>query len=87
MHDAVVVQLTSAAQNKFQVIGNAAILRRPRAERDLRVIASALGVGYVVLGQVQPSGDHVRVLAHLIRVPEQTHVWVTRLERPVDAPA
>ena len=83
--DAVVAQLASAAQNKFQVIGNAAILRRPRAERDLRVIASSLGVGYVVLGQVQPSGDHVRVLAHLIRVPEQTHVWVTRLERPVDA--
>jgi len=83
--DAVVAQLTAAGQNKFQVIGNAAILRRPRAERDLRVIASSLGVKYVVLGQVQPSGDHVRVLAHLIRVPEQTHVWVTRLERPADA--
>jgi len=39
-----------------------------------------------VLGQVQPSGARVRVLAHLIRLPEQTHVWVTRVERPVDDP-
>jgi DNA-binding winged helix-turn-helix (wHTH) protein/TolB-like protein len=83
--DTVVAQLTAIGQNRFQVIGNAAILRRPRADRDLRAIASSLGVGYVVLGQVQPSGDQVRVLAHLIRAPEGTHVWVTRLERPVDA--
>ena len=41
---------------------------------------------YVVIGQVQLSGSQVRVLAHLIRVPEQTHVWVTRLDRPASDP-
>jgi len=84
--DTLVAQLTASGQGQYQVIGNAAILRRPRAERDLKVIASSLGVGYVVLGQVQLSGARVRVLAHLIRLPEQTHVWVTRLDRPADDP-
>jgi DNA-binding winged helix-turn-helix (wHTH) protein/TolB-like protein len=84
--DTVVAQLTAVAQQRFEVIGNAAILRRPRAERDPKAIAASLGAGYVVLGQVQPSGARVRVLAHLIRLPEQTHVWVTRVERPVDDP-
>jgi DNA-binding winged helix-turn-helix (wHTH) protein/TolB-like protein len=84
--DTVVAQLTAVAQQRFAVIGNAAILRRPRAERDPKAIASSLGAGYVILGQVQPSGSRVRVLAHLIRLPEQTHVWVTRVEREVNDP-
>ena len=84
--DTVVAQLTASGQGQFQVIGNAAVLRGPRERRDLRAIASSLGVGYVVLGQVQLSGARVRVLAHLIRMPEQTHVWVTRVDRPADDP-
>src|SRR5207245_2501791 len=79
--DTVVAQLTASGAGRYQVIGNAAILRGPRERRDLRAIASSLGVGYVVLGQVQLSGARIRVLAHLIRMPEQTHVWVTRLDR------
>ena len=84
--DTVVAQLTASGQGQYQVIGNAAILRRPRDQRDLRAIASSLGVGYIVLGQVQLSGARLRVLAHLIRLPEQTHVWVTRLDRPAGDP-
>lgn len=84
--DTVVAQLTIAGQGRYQVIGNAAILRAPRERRDLRAIASSLGVAYVVIGQVQLSGDNIRVLAHLIRMPEQTHVWVTRLDRRADDP-
>ena len=40
----------------------------------------ALKAGYIVIGQVQRDGERVRVLAHLIRLPEQTHLWVTRVE-------
>jgi len=74
--DAVVADLTSSGG--YGIIGNAAILRVPRPKRDLRAIASSLGVRYVILGQVQGDPLHPRILAHLIRVPEQTHVWVTR---------
>jgi DNA-binding winged helix-turn-helix (wHTH) protein/TolB-like protein len=76
--DSVVADLTTGGDGRLGVIGNAAILRVPRARRDLRAIASTLGVRYVVLGQVQGDATHPRVLAHLIRLPEQTHIWVTR---------
>jgi DNA-binding winged helix-turn-helix (wHTH) protein/TolB-like protein len=77
--DEVVVQLTSRSKSMYRVIGNAQILQLPREQRDLKAIATALNAEYVVLGQVQDSGAQVRVLAHLIRLSDQTHIWVTRV--------
>lgn len=79
--DDVTVRLTSASDGRYRVIGNAAILRTPRAQRDLRVIGSSLNSRYTVLGQVWADGDKVTVLAHLIRLPDLTHIWVVRFER------
>jgi DNA-binding winged helix-turn-helix (wHTH) protein/TolB-like protein len=76
--DAVVADLTVDGAGRYGVIGNAAILRGPREGRDLRAIGSSLRAGYVILGQVQGDAAHPRILAHLIRLPEQTHLWVTR---------
>jgi TolB-like protein len=52
----------------------------------LKSIASTLGAGYVVLGQVQRNGSQTRILAHLIRLTDQTHIWVVRLDRPIVDP-
>lgn len=82
--DALVADLTT--RSGFGIIGNAAILRQPRARRDLRAIGTALSAGYVIIGQVQRDGASHRVLAHLIRVPEQTHLWVVRVDRPAGTP-
>jgi TolB-like protein len=109
--DTVVERLTSLSQGRYQVIGNAQILRLPREQRDLNAIGSSLHAAYVVLGQVQRNeaqrndaqrNDHprsddqgnqdqskrgpVRILAHLIRLPEQTHLWVARTERTLADP-
>jgi len=84
--DSVVEQLTSSAGKRYLVIGNAQILRRTRDQRDLNAIGASLHATYVVLGQVQISGDRIRILAHLIRLPEQTHVWVVRTDSTVDDP-
>lgn len=84
--DSVVERLTSLSQGQYKVIGNAQILRRPREERDLKSIASTLGAGYVVLGQVQRNGSQTRILAHLIRLTDQTHIWVVRVDRTLDDP-
>jgi DNA-binding winged helix-turn-helix (wHTH) protein/TolB-like protein len=84
--DSVVERLTSLGQGQYNVIGNAQILRRPRDERDLRAIASTLGAEYVVLGQVQNNAGQTRILAHLIRLPDQTHLWVVRADRTVGDP-
>jgi DNA-binding winged helix-turn-helix (wHTH) protein/TolB-like protein len=81
--DSVVAELTAGAGERLRVIGNAAVLRRPRAERDLRAIGASLDARIVVLGQVQRSESHVRVIAHLIRLPEQTHLKAVRYERDV----
>jgi DNA-binding winged helix-turn-helix (wHTH) protein/TolB-like protein len=78
--DALVGELTASGEGKFSIIGNAAVLRLPRDQRDIVKIGATLKAGYIVLGQVQREGEKVRVLAHLIRLPEQTHLWVTRVE-------
>ena len=83
--DAVVAELTASGSGRFGIIGNAVALRTPREQRDIVAIGRQLNAGYIILGQVLREGDRVRILAHLIRLPEQTHLWVTRVERaPTD---
>jgi len=84
--DDVVERLTSLSGGRCAVIGNAQILRMPREQRNLGMIASSLHANFIVLGQVQAHGGQVRILAHLIRMPEQTHLLVTRLDRSLDNP-
>jgi DNA-binding winged helix-turn-helix (wHTH) protein/TolB-like protein len=63
------------------VIGNAAVLYQPRAFRDLKRIGSALGADYIVLAQMKTDGSGVRLIAHLIRVQDQVHVWANTYDR------
>jgi len=83
--DDVVVRLTAAGDGHYRVIGNASILRQPRAQRDLNAIGSSLHCDYAVLGQVYSEGGKVLVLAHLIRLSDLTHIWVVRIERNLDS--
>lgn len=78
--DSVVERLTAAGQDHYAVIGNAAILRVPREQWDLPAAAQQLHAHYIVVGQVQAHGDELRILAHLIRLPDQTHIWVDRVD-------
>lgn len=82
--DTVVEQLTLDSRQRYGVIGNAKILRVGREQRDLNAIATSLHAAYVVLGQVQSEGQQTRILAHLVRMPDQTHLWVARLDRPLE---
>lgn len=78
--DNVVEELTRLSGGRYAVIGNARILRLPRDQRDLSAIGASLHAAYIVLGQVQTAGAQTRVLAHLIRLPEQSHLWVSRTD-------
>ena len=78
--DSVVAELTRSGTGRFSVIGNAAILRQARERRDIAAIGASLKAGYVVLCQVQRNGPGISLLAHLIRLPEQKHVHVARIE-------
>ena len=77
--DNFVAELTGS-RGRFDVIGNAAVLRQPRDRRDLSEITSQLKAQYVVMGQLQRAGERGRVLIHLIRRPDQAHLKVTRVE-------
>ena len=78
--DNVVERLAALSDSRYEVIGNARILRGPREERDLNAIARELHAKYIVIGQVQADRDQTRILAHLIRMPEQSHLWVMRVD-------
>lgn len=82
LSDAVVAEFTTASPSGFEIIGNAPILRVGRDRQSLSRIAEDLNANYVVLGQVQRGPTSARVLIHLIRLPSQTHLWVTRVENP-----
>ncbi len=77
LSDAVVEHLARAPE-RWSVIGNAAVLRAPREQRDLAAIARELGADFIVLGQVQERDGARSVLTHLVRAADQKHLWVDR---------
>ena len=80
--DATVARLATPERIKqVEVIGNAAVLRRPRAFRDLKVIGQELQASYVVLAQVKQDQQRIRLIAHLIRVNDGAHVWASTFDR------
>jgi DNA-binding winged helix-turn-helix (wHTH) protein/TolB-like protein len=80
--DATVAQLAQSDRPRLAVVGNAQLLRTARSFRDVKRIGAELNVDYVVLGQVQRDGKGMRVVAHLIRVSDERHVWAHRFDRP-----
>jgi DNA-binding winged helix-turn-helix (wHTH) protein/TolB-like protein len=82
LSDALVAEFTAAFAGKFDVVGNAAVLRTFRDRQDLARIASDVRAEYVVIGQVQKAAEKGRVLIHLIRASDQAHLWVTREDDP-----
>ncbi len=50
---------------------------------DLRTIGRQLGVSHVVEGNLQRSGDQLRIRASLVRVSDGFRVWSQLFERPV----
>jgi DNA-binding winged helix-turn-helix (wHTH) protein/TolB-like protein len=80
--DATVVRLTTPERlPRFGVIGNAAALRFTFVPRDLKAMGQSLGAQYIVLGQVKRDERGFRIVAHLIRVSDQTHVWAKVFDR------
>ena len=52
------------------------------AGADIAEIGRELGVGAVLEGSVQRSGDTLRIIAQLIRVSDQSHLWSKTFDRP-----
>jgi TolB-like protein/Tfp pilus assembly protein PilF len=52
--------------------------------RDLREVASHLGVGHLLEGSLRRSGRRLRVTAQLIRAADGFHLWAERFDREVE---
>jgi DNA-binding winged helix-turn-helix (wHTH) protein/TolB-like protein len=82
LSDATVARLATPERlSRVRVIGNAAALRFTFVPRDLQRMGQSLDAEFIVLGQLKGDGRGVRVVAHLIRVSDQTHVWAATFDR------
>jgi len=83
--DVMVDRLTAMGLGNLGVVGNTPSLRTVRAQRDPAKVKTETGAGYLVFGQVQPDEEGVRLVVHLIRLDDNTHLWVTRVARPLSS--
>ena len=84
MSDVVVERLARLAPGKVSVIGNAAVLRRPRNIRDLKTVAAEVSADYVLLGQLQRQDGGLRFITHFVRLSDGVHLKANRLTAPGD---
>jgi TolB-like protein len=83
VHDEILTDLARIADLK--VISRTSVMQyKTAAKRNLREIASELGVAHVVEGSVQRAGNRVRVRAQLIDARNDVHLWADRYDRPLD---
>jgi DNA-binding winged helix-turn-helix (wHTH) protein/TolB-like protein len=74
--DATVARLAAPERTaSLGVIGNAAALRNPFARGEVQQIARDLGADWVLIGQLKTDGSRLRLIAHLIRASDMTHLW------------
>lgn len=87
--DALVADLATPERlRRLRVIGNASELRFTFSPRNLKAMGDSLGARYIVLGQLKRDDQRYRIVAHLIRVSDQTHVWAATMDRDaLDLPA
>lgn len=82
LSDAVIARLASPERlSRLRVIGNAVSLRFTFVPRDLKAMGESVGARYILLGQVKRDERRLRVVAHLIRVSDQTHLWARTYDR------
>lgn len=80
--DIMVERLTALGPRVIGVVGNTPSLRVARDRRDPAAVRAETGAGYFVFGQIQNDDVGVRLVVHLIRLDDDTHLWVTRVARP-----
>jgi TolB-like protein len=82
VQDEILTDLAKVADLK--VISRTSVMKyKSDLERNLREIAKALGVSYVVEGSVQRASGRVRLNVQLIDARNDTHLWAEHYDRDV----
>jgi TolB-like protein/Tfp pilus assembly protein PilF len=82
VQDEILTNLAKIADLK--VISRSSVMQYRAPTRNLREIASALGVAHILEGNVQRAGNRVRVSAQLIDARTDGHLWAENYHRPLD---
>jgi TolB-like protein/Tfp pilus assembly protein PilF len=83
VQDEILMNLSKIADLK--VISRSSVMQyKTGVKRNLREIASDLGVAHVLEGSVQRAGNRVRVSAQLIDARTDAHLWAEHYHRPLD---
>ncbi len=79
MTDVILTQL--AKVKDLKVISRTSIMQYKGTQKDIKEIASELGVAHVLEGSVQRAGDKVRIVSQLIKADTDEHVWAETYDR------
>jgi TolB-like protein/DNA-binding winged helix-turn-helix (wHTH) protein/Tfp pilus assembly protein PilF len=80
LHDELIAQLGRLHPSELGVIARTSVLQYERAPKPVREIGQELNVDYVLEGTVRPVDEHFRITANLIKVSDQTQMWVETYE-------
>lgn len=80
VQDEILNKLARIAELKV-ISRTSVMLYRGDSKRDLRQIASALGVAHVLEGTVRRDGNHVRVSTELVDARYDTTIWADSFDR------
>src|SRR5438874_6563014 len=83
VQDEILTNLAKIADLK--VISRTSVMQyKSGVDRNLRQIARELGVANILEGEVQRSGNRVRVSAQLVDARNDVHLWAEHYDRPLD---
>jgi TolB-like protein/tetratricopeptide (TPR) repeat protein len=83
IHDDLLTRLANIGALK--VISRTSVMEYRDTTKNLRQIGEELGVGVVLEGSVQRSGDSVRINAQLIDAATDEHIWASIYDRELSA--
>jgi TolB-like protein len=83
IHDDLLTRLANIGALK--VISRTSVMEYRDTTKNLRQVGEELGVGTVLEGAVQRSGDSVRITAQLIDASTDEHIWAKSYDRQLSA--
>jgi len=76
----IIAQIGGLEPADLGVIARTSAIQYRSTTKSVNQIGEELGVNYVLEGTVRREGDHVRIVAKLIHVDDQTPLWVNTFE-------
>ena len=83
IHEEILTQL--AKIGGLRVISRTSVMEYRDSPKNVRDVASELGVGHVLEGSVRKTGNRVRITAQLIDAARDQHLWAEQYDRELTA--